>query len=238
MHNRYVITGFLLLMVLAACSMRPIADSNMEREHIEAISESSEDWMQLGPGFRYYERPGGIGFSIDYLSIDEATLAALEAKMQQVESLMKLEPQARAIYSQGWSDILQEVSSNVDLMAAAGVFPYSARGELHIQSAYRCEARATAMPNSGSPGAKGYATARCDPMFAGNNAVRSVNTSVTARAGNDWPPTASDSGRWDAQSFNIAFGTFNCFSSVRAWVVNNMGWNIRFASSQNDRCRP
>lgn len=89
MHKRSVITGFVLLMVLAACSMGPIADPNMEREHIEAVSENLEDWIQLGPGFRYYERPGSIGFSIDYLSIDEATLAALEAKMQQVKSLMK-----------------------------------------------------------------------------------------------------------------------------------------------------
>ncbi|MBS3933605.1 MAG: hypothetical protein KGZ35_04550 [Truepera sp.] len=134
MHKRSVITGFVLLMVLAACSMGPIADPNMEREHIEAVSENLEDWIQLGPGFRYYERPGSIGFSIDYLSIDEATLAALEAKMQQVKSLMKVEPQVRTIYSQGWSDILQEVSSNVELMVAAGMFPYSARGELHIQS--------------------------------------------------------------------------------------------------------
>lgn len=183
-------------------------------------------WVELTPGFEYreHEDGAGIGFRVAPPLLTDEGLQRIKAHVEDLREsastdsdntlLMRWESELAEVqelhsqFTTNWPLVQQALARDLSGPEGSLVLP----GELQPLDSDGC-VRASAMANSGSPGAKSYATASCNPSSWFNG---DVDTNTTARAANDWPPRCSDSGFAYAQCRSIAYGDYNCSSTAIA----------------------
>lgn len=221
-----------LLLIMTGCSTMT-ADAPFEptREMIEQELAELRDraldpsgWVELTPGFEYREHETGIGFRVTPPLLTSEGLQRIAAHIEDLKASAStaLENARLARWEATAADAQElhaQFTTNWPLIQQALIRDLNGEeGSLALLSALQplktdgCVS-ASAMATSGSPGAKSYATASCDPNGWADG---TVSTSAAARAANDWPPTCRDSGYAYAQCMNVAYGSYNCESSAIA----------------------
>ncbi len=99
-----------------------------------------------------------------------------------------------------------------------------------------CNLAASAMPTTGSPGAKAYATASCSPDVL----IWGSTESRTAARGSEWD-FCYDSGWPFSQCMRVAYGNTSCYSGAWAGYCYQPAHHFRIyyqmRSAYNTRCR-
>ncbi len=168
------------------------------------------------------------------LPLSDADRQALRAKLREIVRLMKQGMDPKDLPKPDLPPQLRTPDGG--MVIGPDTFPILVQS-LTPQSLFpSCSLAASAMPTTGSAGAKAYATATCS---TGSVIWGSVETRTSARAGNDWPAPCYYSGWPSSQCMSVAYSNTNCSSS--AWAGYYHRWqdfrlySVR-RSASNSRC--
>lgn len=254
-YSSFVIVTALLFSGCAREALVPVPASDLhavtvqaELEELRSRAISPEGWVHLAPGFAFRPTDGGVGFQIAVPLLDQASMDHIEEHVEGLRSEAATEEDmARlASWERAWENTRYWFLQLSSLPAEdRGVildrFHRSAGGLDHGDTSAEplatdgCVA-ASAMPTSGSPGAKGYATASCS---GGGPSAGYVYTESLARAGSNWPTPCNESGWNSSQCSSVAYGTFNCYSAATAAqyiYFSGITYQVRYAADDDDRC--
>lgn len=194
------------------------AEINEARER--ALDE--EGWITIATGFRYRNHHGGVAFWITPAELSQEGLRQVATYVRELERSATSDierfrlgewqtqlAKARIDYS-NWQRYWPKLRVQVQEGVAEGIIPQGTTLQLALAS---CSLGASAMPTTSSPGAKGYATAYCNPGAAISGYVR---TETSARTGNDWPAPCRDNGWSSSQCNSVAYGSSGCNSTALA----------------------